>query len=113
MNSFLALIMQDFLELWNGCKMDTLNHQKRATTVTVRTALISVVCDIPALSKVAGFSSHNSLKGCSKSLRQFPTEAFGQKPNYTGFDSTNWPKLNNEMHRILAYKISLGQRPVL
>ena len=42
-------------------------------------ALLCVSCDLPALRKVCGFTSYSALHGCSKCMKVFPCEAFGEK----------------------------------
>lgn len=103
MNSFLAPLVDDLLSLWEGIEIN-INDQRSGhpTTLQVRGALISVVCDIPALSKLAGFLSHTATIGCSKCLKEFPTVAFGDKTNYSGFDRENWPTRDDHTHRLLA-----------
>ena len=32
------------------------------------------------------------MHGCSKCLKEFPTESFGKKPDYSGFDWLKWPQ---------------------
>lgn len=69
------------------------------TLVIVRSALICTACDIPASRKVSGFVGHNAFRGCSRCLKTFPTEAFGQKPDYTGTDRSSWAPRKMEVHR--------------
>ena len=101
-NSFLAPLVRGLLNLWIGHSIDIVNKQGNSISLTVRVALIYVVCDIPALSKIARLLSHYTLKGCSRCLKEFPTEVFGQNPNYSRFDRVSWPKRSNESHRALA-----------
>lgn len=63
----------------------------------VRAALLCVACDIPAARKVCGFVGHQALRGCSKCLKEFPTEEFGEKADYSGFDQSNW-KMRDKIH---------------
>lgn len=42
--------------------------------------------DLPATRKACGLASYNALHECFKCLKQFPTEAFGEKPHYSGND---------------------------
>ena len=74
--------------------MQTLN-----SSVIVRAALLSVACDIPAARKVSGFVGPQSLLGCSKCLLEFPTTAFGEKPDYSNFDRSKWKMRKIETHR--------------
>ena len=51
------------------------------TPVIVRAALLCTYCDIPAARKVSGFVGHSAYRACSP----FPTAAFGETPDYSGF----------------------------
>lgn len=42
-----------------------------------------LACDLPAGRKIGGFLGHGALKGCSRCLKSFPTENFGEKNNST------------------------------
>ena len=42
---------------------------------------------------------HAALKGCSRCLKSFPTESLGQKPDYSGFNRSGWPKRTTEDHK--------------
>ena len=55
------------LEFWEGEKIW---HEISQTFVTVRMALISVMCEIPAARKVYGFAGHSDVHGCSKYLKK-------------------------------------------
>ena len=70
----------------------------------VRAALNCVACDIPAARKVCGFVGHSANLACSKCLKVFPTKAFGEKSDYSGFDRTLWTPRQLENHRNYAYK---------
>ncbi len=69
------------------------------TQVLVRAALICVSCDIPASRKVSGFVGHNAYRACSRCLKPFPTEVFGQKADFTGTDRSNCTKRSTLSHR--------------
>lgn len=98
-NSFLAPFVSELLQLWDGI---TLSGTNLMQPVTVRAALLSVVCDIPGLAKVAGFLGHGARLSCSKCMKPFPTAHFGEKPNYSGYDRDQWPKRDIATHRQLA-----------
>ena len=70
-----------------------------------------MACDIPAARKVCGFVSHNSC------LKAFPTESFGDKADYSGFDHDTWPPRSLAMHRTYVLKhrgaINKGQRKAI
>lgn len=92
------------LELWDGIVMDTAQNMK----VLVRAALLCVACDIPAARKVCGFVGHAAYHGCSKCMLPFPTLAFGEKPDYTNTNESEWPPRNITEHKksALAHKNS-------
>lgn len=70
----------------------------------VRAALICTSCDIPATRKVSGFVGQNAYRACSRCLKAFPTEEFGQKADFTGTDRTEWEPRTIEAHRSFAQK---------
>ena len=88
MNSYLKPLIRDLKHLWDGVHMS--NSSGRS--VMVRAALLCLACDIPASRKVSGFMSHSAFHACSRCLKEFPTAKFGEKPDYSGFDRTKWPK---------------------
>ena len=68
--------------------------------VSLKLALVGVFCDLPASRKVCGFTSFNSLHGCNKCLKCFPVETFGEKPDYSGFNRSEWPLRNLDIHKM-------------
>ena len=98
-NSFLEPFVDELLQLWDGVAMKTHN-----SAVLVRAALLCVACDIPAARKVCGFVGHNSLLACSRCLKVFPTENFGDKADYSGFVREEWPPRSLALHRAHALK---------
>ncbi len=86
MNSFLEPLIHDLNQLWTGVVMQ--NHNGHS--IVVRAALISSSCDIPASRKLCGFVSHNATRGCSKCLLTFPTKSFGERPDYSNFNKSEW-----------------------
>ena len=99
-NSFLKPLVEELLQLWDGIVMRT--HDNRS--VLVRAALLCVACDIPAARKVCGFCGHQALFGCSKCLKRFVTDAFGQKADYSGFNRDDWEPRNLDKHKEFAIK---------
>ena len=63
----------------------------------MKVAVLCLTCDIPAGRKVCGFLGHSATLGCSKCLKKFPGSV-GHK-DYSGFDTSQWPKQINEGHR--------------
>ena len=96
-NTFLSPLVDELLKLWNGVLMEA--HSNRS--VLVRATLLCVACDVPASLKVhvCGFSGHRAFRGCSKFLKTFPTENFGDKADYTGFRRVDWEPRNLEIHK--------------
>ena len=86
MNSFLQPIIDELKQLWSGVIMKNCSGH----SIVVRAALISCTCDIPASRKLCGFVGHNAFRGCSRCLLTFPTECFGEKPDYSNFDKSLW-----------------------
>ena len=94
MNSYLRPLVDELNELWDGVLM----HSASETPVIVRAALICTACDIPAARKVSGFVGHSAYHACSRCLKPFPTKAFGEKPNFSGFDRSLWPPRSKDSH---------------
>ena len=94
-NSFLLPLIKELKELWQGVTMESPQY----ISVIVRCALICTSCDIPASRKVSGFVGHSAYHGCSRCLKSFPTEAFGQKPDYTGTNRSSWVPRDMTSHR--------------
>ena len=57
---------------------------------TVCAALLCFVSDIPATRKVCGFPGFKATLGCSKCLKIFPCEGFGEPTDYSDFDRHDW-----------------------
>ena len=74
------------------------------TFITIRMALICVMCDIPATRKVCGFAGHSACYGCSKCLKKFPSDVFPNKLDYSGYDRESW-----EPRTPVNYKIQAEQ----
>ena len=99
MNAILKPIVDELITLWEGHRFWI---KLKYTFVLV--ALLCVACDIPAARKVAGFLSHNARFGCSRCFKVFPVNAFGERPDYSGFNRNSWPKRNAHQHRAHAFK---------
>ena len=97
-NSFLQPLVDDLKKLWKGVQMITYC----GVPVLVRAALLFVGCDIPAARKVSGFVGHRATMGCSRCLSSFPTEHFGDKPDYSNFDRSTWTIRDIESHKAHA-----------
>ena len=97
-NSYLRPLVDELKKLWHGVRLRT----SEDVGVLVRAALLCVACDIPAARKTCGFLSHMATKGCSKCQISFPTEAFGEKPDYSNFDRSSWEPRTGSMHKSTA-----------
>ena len=94
MNSYLAPLVRELKQLWTGVVMKLAS----GGSVFVLAALICTACDIPASRKVSGSVSHSAYCACSRCLKPFPTSAFEEKPDYSGFDRTTWEPRSNASH---------------
>lgn len=93
-NSYLTTLIKELKAAWvNGIEL----KNDKDIPVTIRVALGSVNCDIPASRKVLGFLAHRASLGCNKCLKAFTTTSSGT--NYSGFERHSWAKRNNEQHR--------------
>ena len=98
-------LVAELNNLWNGVILK--DHD--GISVIVRAALLCSSCDIPANRKVCGFVSHNALKGCSKCLLSFPTDKFGEKPDYSNFNKSEWvPRTNEQPRRDVEKMLNKG-----
>ena len=94
--SFLQTLVAELNILWSqgirvkphGCK----------TMYFFRADLICVVCDIPALRKVCGFTGCNSHRGCSKCKKYF-LGSVQTGIDFSGFDNEETPRTDEEHHR--------------
>ena len=107
-NSFLKPLVIELQNLWQGVVLKNDNDQP----VIVRAALLCCTCDIPAGRKTCGFVGHGAIKGCSKCLLSFPTYVFGEKPDYSNFNRSEWEPRTSEHHRVIAKKHSLCETQV-
>ena len=107
MNSYLQPLVNDLLTLWKGVVMIS----AFGTPVIVRAALICTSCDIPASRKVSGFVGHSAYRACSKCLKAFPTEHFGEKPDYSGTERNSWtPRcMDSHYEHAMQYKNACTQ----
>ena len=99
-NSYLTPLVRELQEFYRGVQITSLSENGcRFEIVTLRMALLGVFCDLPASRKVYGFCSFSALHGCNKCMKAFPTESFGEKPEYSGYESSTWPVRDIEVHR--------------
>ena len=74
----------------------------------MRGILVCISSDIPATRKAAGFVGHKGLRGCSRCLKLFPSDA-NRVTDYSGYDRESWPQRENDKHREYAYKELCGK----
>lgn len=93
-NSFLAPLVEELRDLWNGISVTIGTSPKR--TIMVRLAVMCIACDIPAVRKMCGFAGHSACLGCSKCKHRFEQKSWGM--DYSGFDRTQWELRNSIEH---------------
>lgn len=94
-NTYLAPLVSDLLDLWKGVK---LKQPGTENTATFRCALLGVACDLPAARKVCGFLSFSANLGCSRCYQQF-SRGFGNRNCYDDFNRSEWELRTNARHR--------------
>ena len=97
MNSYIGPLVKELNNAYRGWKIPTKHEIFK--TVYVRLCIGSVVCDIPATRKLCGFLGHTARLGCNKCLKEFPTESFGKKPDFSGYNRTDWEMRTKEKHK--------------
>ena len=78
---FLDPLIDELLQLWEGVPLST---ETPNSSLTLRAALLCFISDIPATRKVCGFPGFKARLGCSKCLKEFPCEGFGERTDYSG-----------------------------
>ena len=106
-NSYLTPLVYELKEFYHGIVLPSLSSDgKTIHSVVLRLALTCIICDLPATRKVCGFVSFNALYGCSRCMKQFPSESFGESPNYAGYDRSLWHNRDISVHREKSYEHS-------
>ena len=98
-NTYLNPLIDDLKQLWLGVNI-RINGQSK----TIRAALSCLTCDVPAARKVGGFVGHRGKRGCSRCFKLFPTQTFGDNPDYSGFDKSDWEPRSHALHVWYAQK---------
>ena len=102
-NAFLEPLVIELIKLWKGVEIETNEGRQKFFA-----AVLCNSCDTPACRKVGGFVGHAAGKGCSRCLKSFIPEnhKFGDKLDYSGFDSSSWPgrTLNEHRKQGMAWK---------
>ena len=103
-NSYLYPLVKELKAFQNGIKLQVPSNSlvHGVQQVTVKVVLGPVICDIPASRKTCGFMGHSARLGCSKCLKQFQAQTFGDSLDYSGYDVANWPLRNIRDHRAHA-----------
>ena len=102
-HSFLKPIVDQLKVLWRGIAL----LENCGQSGIVRGALLCFVSDLPATRKVCGFPNFNATLGCSKCLKKFPCENFGDATDYSGYDRQNWELRKMEDHKDAVCQIKL------
>lgn len=99
-NSFLDPLVRDLLTFWEGIDLSVHSFTSKKT---IRCALVSIACDLPAGRKVCGFLGHSAHFGCSRCWKEFPGSVGSM--DYSGFDRENWKARSGLEHLQLASEV--------
>ena len=91
MNSYIGPLVKELNDAYRGWKIPTKHEIFK--TVYVRLCIGSVVCEIRKL------CGHTARLGYNKCLKKFPTESFGRKPDFSGYNRTDWEMRTKEKHK--------------
>ena len=92
-NTYLKPLIDDMKQLWHGVDVRINGSSKR-----IRAALSCLACDVPAARKVGGFVGHRGKRGCNRCFKLFPTQHFGDTPDYSGFNKSEWEPRSHAVH---------------
>ena len=90
-NSYLEPLIDELELLWDGVVV-TMDKRKRFGLPSC------IACDVPAARKVGGFIGHKGKRGCSRCLKEFKVERFGDYPDYSGFKKCDWEPRTHALH---------------
>lgn len=99
--------IEELKDHYNGVTLDL----QTSTSITICAMLTCIGSDLPATRKVCGFLSYNATMGCSKCLKQFTTLRFGDKPDYSGYDTDQWEPRLSSLHKQHAQKVREAAHP--
>ena len=103
-NSYLTPLVLELKEFFSGVSLSCSSQTGMMFSATIRLALIGVLCDLPASRKVCGFCSFNATQGCNKCMKVFSTRSFGESPDYSGYNTQEWPVRELQMHKQKSYQ---------
>ena len=106
--TYLSFVVNELEKLWDGIPFYVDSNR---IPITIRAALVAVVCDIPACRKVCGFTGFQAKLGCSKCLKMFHSRAFGEKLDYSEYDRSHWPQRNILQHMKSLEKLTTARSP--
>ncbi len=92
-NTYLEPLVIEMEKLWNGTSI-TVNSKP----IVIRAAISCLAYDIPAARKVGGFVGHRGFRGCNICLKSFPSQHFGDYPDYSGFKKSEWEPRSHALH---------------
>ena len=108
LNPLLAPFVEELISVYDGWTLTISNDVIGEQSVHIRACLACVSCNVPAMRKLGGFLAigHTARLGCSKCLKEFPTTAFGDTPDYSGFDQDKWVPRSLENHKLQCEEVS-------
>ena len=53
----------------------------------------------------SGFLGHSARLGCNKCVKEFPTESFGKKPDFSGYERTEWEVRTKDKHKQVCSRL--------
>lgn len=103
MNSFIAPLVQELDDAFKGWVIPT-NHSV-LKTVCIRLCIGCIVSDVPATRKICGFLGHTARLGCNKCLKEFPVSSFAEKPNFSGYNRSDWEVRTKTDHKMKCQQL--------
>ena len=108
LNPLLVPFVEELRSAYDGWMLQlTINNDRIGeVSVYIRAHLPCVSCDLPAMRKLCSFLGHTARLGCSRCLKEFSTNTFGDKPDYSGFDQDKWVPRSLENHKLQCEEVS-------
>ena len=104
---FLEPLIDELLDLWDGVSIDS----GVLSSYTLRAALLCFISDIPATRKICGFPGFKARLGCSKCLKEFSCDGFGERTDYSGYECNSWTLRTMEHHKQSLEAIKKASTP--